>query len=146
MDWEIKSFVGVGPISFGMTPAEVEDVLGPPEDVDEDGVRLTEYRDIDVPIVRYEDGKVAQIEAFYDVKNVSLGDIKIFEDKGKDVMRGLERLNGGAEISVGIVLFRNIGLTAGRLDEGVTGEHSVCAFRKGMWDGDNDFKPISFVV
>jgi hypothetical protein len=144
MDWEIRSFIGMGPIKFDMTPDEVAGILGPPEDIDEHGVSLAEYRELDVPIVRYKNGLVAQIEAFYDVKNVTLGEVKPFSDNGRKVMRRLEELNGGAEISVGIVLFRNIGLTTGRLDESVTGEHSICAFRKGLWDDDKDFKPVSF--
>jgi hypothetical protein len=144
MDWEIVSFVGMGPIKFGMTPDVVAKILGSPEDVEEGKSSIAEFRELDEPIVRYKDGVVAQIEAFYDVKNVRLRGINLFSDNGKEVMRQLEDLNGGAEICVGIVLFRNIGLTAGRLDEGVSGEHSVCAFRRGHWDDDQDFKPVTF--
>jgi hypothetical protein len=144
MNWRIESFGGMGPIKFDMTREQVAEILGPPEDIDEDGANLAEYRELDVPVVRYKDGLVAQIEAFYDVKDVSIGDVQLFSGNGRNAMRRLEELNGGAEISVGIVLFRNLGLTTGRLDEGVTGEHSVCAFRRGLWDGDKDFKQISF--
>ena len=137
-------FVGMGPIEFGMTPDAVAQIIGAPLRSRQRGENLRETRAVEVPIIRFIGGEVSEIEAFYDVKNVHLGDINFFEDNGLDVMRKLEALNRIAEINVGIVLFRSVGLTAGRLDEAVTGEHSVTAFRKGLWDNDKDFKPISF--
>jgi len=144
MEWKITPFIGMGPIKFGMTPSEVLEILGSPEDTDVEG-GLTEYRALDMPIIRYKDNKVTQIEAFYDVKNVTLGDVNIFDDDGLQVMRTLETKNGGAKIDVGITIFENLGITAGRLDEDVPGEHSVTAFSKGYWDNDmEDFTDISF--
>ena len=61
-------------------------------------------------------------------------------------MRSLEAMNGGAKINVGAVLFANIGIMTGRLDEEPRGNHSVTAFRQGLWDDQLDkFKPISFL-
>ena len=145
MEWNIVPYVGMGPIKFGMNPDEVSEILGAPKRVRTSGNSLRESRGLEMPIIRYKDNKVTQIEAFYDVKNVTLGDVNIFGDDGLQVMQTLETKNGGAKIDVGITIFENLGITAGRLDEDVPGEHSITAFCKGYWDNDmEDFTDISF--
>lgn len=149
MDWEIVSFVGMGPIRFGMTPSEVEAVLGLPlavDDDDDDPSYRKEVREIDVPTVTYEDNKVAEIEAFDSVKNVRISVVNLFEQAGPTVLKNLETLNKGALTNVGIVLFENLGITTGRLDSDVALERSVTAFKKGHWDDSmKQFKKISFI-
>jgi hypothetical protein len=134
----------MGPIKFGMTPEDVQLIIGRPIKIRKSGNILRETRELNVPIIRYTDGGVSEIEAFYDVSNVSFEEIPIFKGAGRDVLSYLENRNGEAKIDVGIVLFGKLGITIGRIDEDVPGEHSVCAFRKGLWDDDKDFKPISF--
>jgi hypothetical protein len=145
MDWEIVSFEGVGPIKFGMTPGEVEKLLGKPLAADEDDHYRKEVRTVDVPSVTYEDNAVVEIEAFSEVKNVLLDKIRLFQDPPLDVLRQLEELNKGARINVGVLLFENLGIATGRLDSRVPLEHSVTAFRKGYWDtSSHRFTQISF--
>ena len=44
-----------------------------------------------------------------------------------------------------LLLFDQIGLTTGRLDEGARTAHSVTAFSPGTWDNNiSDFEMISF--
>ena len=145
MDWNIEPFIGMGPVKFGMSPSEVSEILGPPEDIDADGDDLCEYRAIDMPIINYRNDAVTEIEVFYDVKNVTFEDVNIFEDDGLDVLRKLELKNAGAKTYVGAIMFESLGIAAGRLDEDVPGEHSVTAFCKGLWDkGLEKFEKISF--
>jgi hypothetical protein len=137
MTWLIDSFTGIGPIKFGMAPEDVATHIGAP-DRSRRGIRpgsFSEHRGTKAPIVRYRENRVSEIEAFYDVGVVMFRGISIFEKNGLDVLRGLEELNGGAAISVGIILFDKLGLTAGRLDESSRTEHSVTAFAAGTWDG-----------
>ena len=147
MTWEILSFKGMGPIRFGMTPADVEAILGAP-DRSRKGFRpgvLNEYRSTRAPIVTYRNGGVSEIQAFRDLPGVSFDDIDLFGAPGIDVLRRLEAKNGVAMISTGIVLFDRLGMTTGRLDEGVEEEHSVTAFARGLWDDKlSKFEPISF--
>ncbi|WJH38385.1 hypothetical protein N7E02_07015 (plasmid) [Aliirhizobium terrae] len=147
MDWEIIPFEGMGPIRFGMSPEQVSGLIGEPEsEDDEDDGSLREYRSVELPIISYENGHVSEIEAFYDVKGVSFRTRDIFSGNGLETMQFLERENGGAEINVGIVLYDNIGITCGRLDEGARGDHSVTAFARGLWDESRPrFKQISFL-
>ncbi|WP_152047105.1 hypothetical protein [Aureimonas psammosilenae] len=106
---------------------------------------FTEFREKKAPIVRYRDGRVSELEGFYDLPKVSFRGIRIFEEDGADVLRKLEALNGSAEISVGIVLFDTLGVTTGRMDEEARTDHSITAFAGGLWDEKRSkFSKISF--
>ena len=133
--------------SLWMTPKDVAIALGAP-DRSRRGLRpgsFSEHRGPRAPIVRYRDNLVREIEAFYDLGLVKFRGITLFQTDGKQVLRQLETLNGGAMISVGTVLFDRIGLTTGRLDEGARTAHSVTAFSPGTWDNNiSDFEMISF--
>ena len=148
MEWEIKSFIGMGPLRLGMQPQETSAIVGPPDSTRK-GIRsgaFSEFREVQTPVLRYRDGSLSEIEAFYDVANVSFRGIRIFEERGIDVLRQLETLNGSALISVGIVLFENLGLSVGRLDEKVREQHSITAFKQGLWDEKlPKFEKISFL-
>jgi hypothetical protein len=148
MDWEIISFVGMGPVKFGMSPAEVEAILGKAlavdDDEDDSGYRK-EVREINLPTVTYEDGTVAEIEAFSNTRKLRFKDIVFFEDAGLSVLRRLEDLNGGARSNVGVVLFDKLGITTGLFDNSAPLENSVTAFRRGHWDDNvGRFKSVSF--
>lgn len=147
IDWGIQSFQGMGPISFGIFADEVQRVVGYAA-VSRKGLRpgsFSELREVSIPIVRYKDGKVSEIEAFPEVPNVSLRGISIFSKSGTVVLRELETLNQGALHSVGIVVFSNSGVSIGRLDEKVPEQHSITAFAPGLWDKKiNSLEKISF--
>ncbi|MUO42187.1 MULTISPECIES: hypothetical protein [Rhizobium/Agrobacterium group] len=147
MDWEIFPFERMGPIRFGMTAEEVSAIVGAP-DRSSRGLRpgsFNEQRGTKAPIVRYRENRVREIEAFYDLENVTLRGVQIFQGNGIDVLRQLEEMNGGASLSVGIVLFENIGVTTGRLDEEPRTGHSITAFATGTWNGlTDDFTAITF--
>jgi len=147
MEWEIVAFEGVGPIRFGMTQEEVAALVGAP-DRSRRGLRpgsFNEFRGTKAPIVRYNENRVREVEAFYDLESVTFQGMSVFETDGTAFLRHLEELNGGARVSVGVILFDKLGLTTGRLDEGPRTGHSVIAFAAGLWDEKmGDFESISF--
>lgn len=145
MEWEIFPFSGVGPIKFGMTPKEVEAIIGRADSFDQDIDYIREYRDIDLPIISYDKNFVTEIEAFYDVKRVIFKSRMIFEEPGRSILQFLEQENGGAVYNVGVVLFNSIGITTGRLDQSSPGDWSITAFSQGLWDDRiSRFKKITF--
>jgi hypothetical protein len=147
MDWEIMPFVGIGPIKFGMTVDQVSTILGKTDDADSyrDG-HLREIRDVDQPIITYQDNQTAEIEAFYDMKDVSFEGNYIFRDDPLKVLRYLEGRNNGVLEHLGTLLFNNLGIALGRIDESVVEEHNLSIYRKGAWDERiGNFKPISFL-
>ena len=145
MKWDIRSFDGMGPIRFGMTQREVAELLGPPE---ASRKLQTTYRDLRCDCgltITYRDAVVSSIEAFYNLEGVVFRGVRIFHDDPLFVLRFLEEANGGCLHCVGSLLFENIGLTAGCLDDPAREQHSVVAFAKGLWDSHKDgMEPISF--
>jgi hypothetical protein len=76
---------------------------------------------------------------------VSCRGIDLFGEPGMSVMQALEKLNGGALETVGIVVFEKLGITTGRLDQAGRENHSVTAFRQGLWAAKTDeMRAISF--
>jgi hypothetical protein len=145
-EWEILPFIGMGAIRFGMSPAEVAAIVGAPESLDEDHGDLREYRAVELPIVSYENNVVTEIEAFNDMENVIFRGRRIFDEPGLAILQFLEQENNGARMNVGTVLFKDIGVTAGRLDDRTHGDHSITAFAQGLWDDRlARFKEITFV-
>ncbi|RWX81483.1 hypothetical protein EPK99_04120 [Neorhizobium lilium] len=146
MEWEITPFIGMGPIRLGLSPAEVKAIIGPPESADDDDGYLREYRAVELPIVSYENNVVTEIEASHDVENVTFRGRRIFDEPGLTILQFLEQENGGARWNVGTLLFKDIGITSGRLDEGACGDHSVTAFSQGLWDDRiGRFKELTFL-
>lgn len=146
MEWEIFPFLGVGPIKFGMSPKEVESVIGRADSFDQDIGYIREYRHTDLPIVSYDHNCVTEIEAFYDVKKIIFKSRLIFEEPGRSILQFLEHENGGAALNVGVVLFNNIGITTGRLDQSSPSDWSITAFSQGLWDDRiSRFKKITFI-
>ena len=116
MLWDIKPFVGLGPVLFGMTEAEVAVLsppLGPVESrfVEQDD-SVNEYRGIDDPNMFYHKEKVRFIAVGPKVRNVIWQGIKVFQMDPETLLQLLEIANGGAEVGLGFVSFRNLGLRA----------------------------------
>jgi hypothetical protein len=133
--WEISRFAGMGPIRLGMSPTQVADIIGEPDAIDEesDGYRR-EFRSEALPVISYQDGQVTEIEAFREVEGVTLAGRAIFGEPGLEIMRFLEEQNGSAMANVGTVLFNDIGISCGRLDESPKEDHSITVFVRGLWD------------
>lgn len=110
MEWEIIPFIGMGPIKFGMSPSEVAAVIGLPDSRDVDEMYLREYRATNLPIVSYENDRVTEIEAFYDVENVKFCETNLFDQPGISILSFLETENGGVRINAGQYSSRRLAL------------------------------------
>ena len=113
MIWIIKPFVGLGPISFSMTPEKVAALaeLGPVTARDTvEGGYVNEFRGIDIPNLTYLDATLIAIGASRRVKDVVWNNIDVFASKPIDVLQALERANNGASQRFGSVVFEKFGL------------------------------------
>lgn len=116
MSWDIKPFVGMGPVLFGMTEAEVA-ALRPSigtltaRDPQYDGT-ITEHRGLETPSISYFNGKVCYIAAGFQVKGVTWQALDVFQAKPEVLLQALETANGGAEVVFGTIAFRKLGLDA----------------------------------
>lgn len=112
MIWDIKPFVGMGPVLFGMTEQEVDALgLGPltARRVDPDGT-VNEHRGLGIPTVSYKNGTACYLAAGPDVNDVLWQSTNVWLEQPKAVIQALEAANGGAEVGLGNVWFKNLGI------------------------------------
>ncbi len=132
MPINIVGYVGAGPVLFGMTEAQVENLLGPP---------LSAYPAIP------ESGKSAHYESFtvhysYDHKVMEIGfsdDAKVIFD-GIDIFgdpaafRKLILKDGSPYEDYGFIVLLNLGITLGGMHDGNIEQRGATAFARGTWD------------
>ena len=114
MRWDVRPFIGLGPIAFGMTEAEVAQVasvLAPvrARQVDATGI-ITEHRGLEDPSISYKNGKVVYLAVGYLTADVIWADLDIFQRDAKSVLQSFENANGGAEAGLGAISFANLGI------------------------------------
>jgi hypothetical protein len=165
MFWEIKPFVGLGSVLFGMTDAEVA-ALGPTPGpllnrwVEDDGT-VIEYREMDEPTISYCNGRVCFIAAVPKVENVIWQGINVFQLEPKTLLQLLEMANGGARVGLGFVLFENLGLRADgfyfhkerqffRLNSDDQDDRCIALFDHELWHSlaeqpKSRYEPITFI-
>jgi hypothetical protein len=114
MQWDVRPFIGLGPIAFGMTEADVANVSAALAPVrarmtDTTGI-VTEHRGLEDPSVSYRNGKVVYIAVGWQTPNVVWADLDLFQQKTQFVLQLLEEENGRAEIGLGIISFARLGI------------------------------------
>ena len=110
--WDIKPFIGLGPVSFFMTPEQVIAAaeLGEGVTTRQDGIYTNVFGSIYLPNFTCLDGKLIIVGASRRVKGVRWNDIDIFAATPIDVLRALEKANGGAIATFDTVVFEKFGL------------------------------------
>lgn len=158
--WTIQPLVGLGPLRFGMTMADIgltmrgQDVTAL-DDVF-DGSK-NEFRSMDLPVCNYMAGKLHAVDTSPRVANVTLDGADIYALDPHELLVRLERANGGAKVGLGMVLFETIGLnTTGFYDaqddrywaaaSGGSDPRGLGLFTKGAFDSLlAEFLPASFL-
>lgn len=118
LNWDILPNEGIGPVRFGMTPAEVvasHPRIGRPEKTHQefDGSTM-EFRGLNSPRLSYMDGRVRDIDTDFSVPDVRLGDMDIYSSEPRSVMQRLFEMNGHeALIGLGSVFFPHICINTG---------------------------------
>ncbi len=112
MDWIIRPREGMGPLNFGMTPAEVAAAFGgiapARSDPSWDGRTVSEFRSIDLPTCGYTANALTFIGMGPQTPGVRLGDLDVFAGPPRVVLQTLERANNGAIIGLGSVVFETL--------------------------------------
>lgn len=148
MNLEIESFMGVGPLKFGMDASQVAALpeMGPPRKSFPvfDG-SLNEFRTMDLPVCNYVNGELSTVDTTWRTVGVRFKDIDFYNEEPAEVCRKLQRYNGYALLGLGSILFPEIGINIGGflnietmkfVDGGAVDqdERGVAAFRKGAFD------------
>jgi len=132
MEFSIHPYEGASPITFEMTAAAVEALLGPP-----DVVRLNELGERDELrgkiSVRYSsvDNKVVEI-AFVPGVAVSLHGCSLFE--AQDLVDFLLNLDPYPLEFVGFLIFLRLGITVTGFHDQDEAQKAITVFREGRWD------------
>jgi hypothetical protein len=134
----IMSYVGVGPLKFGMTRQEVHQILGEPLSVDKSwySEELTEYWSENGLQLTYSetDERLLEISLYPNLPNVQLNGLKLFEVPGRYAFKVLHDWDNAPLSRTGTSVFLKLGLAAGGFLYDDDDTKSVTAFAKGRWD------------
>ena len=145
--FEILSHVGAGPLRFGMTRKQLEDVLSPPDKTKRTTFRneTQEFRRDNGLQTVYSAAEDTLVEiSFYGNQSVAFEAMDVFQTPGTEVIRRLSEADGKPLETVGILVFLNLGIAmTGFLQEDEPGQKSISVFAKGRWDSEiEDLKPF----
>ncbi len=137
-NYSITSYVGVGPLKFGMKRTDIHNLLGAPlrtrksrfsseltDFWNKNGLQLTFLE---------ADGELVEIGLYPNLPNVDLNGIKLFDEPGNVVMKALRNLDNSPLEKVGVTIFLKLGIAAtGFLNEDGD-QKSVSVFIRGRWN------------
>jgi len=134
----IMSYVGVGPLRFGMTRDEVHQLIGNPLTIDKSGgsEELTEYwSDNGLQLTYSEmDETLLEISLYPNLQNVQLNGLNLFEVPGTQAFKLLHDWDNAPLTIVGVSIFLKLGLAVNGFFHDDDGAKSVTAFAKGRWN------------
>lgn len=134
----ITSYVGVGPLKFGMTRDEVHQILGKPQFSKksrffEESREFWNDNGLQLTFSETGDG-LLEIGLCSNLANVQFNGIKLFEVPGADVFKALHDWDDAPLARTGTSVFLKLGLAVhGFLDDDDS-DKAVAAFIKGRWD------------
>lgn len=153
-DWTIEPYVGAGPLKFGMSPADVAAILGPPESTSEISasfalagqddmaeafrdrtteVRVGADRKTILPKLDYVKGKLVSIDFSPSTRDLELNGTRLFKLKPKERIVQLIESSGTVFQSFNGYIFLDFGLSMASV-ENARSNPTICVFAKGDFD------------
>ena len=152
MNWKIIPYESVGPIRFGMSPDEVEQILGKAEDVQGNPISgkaseklqnkysgyVTEFRIGDgpetiKPTVQYNNSRLVSVEIYDNIKNVGIDDYIIFAHSKIQCLDYFREISKYYAVTLDSLIFLDFGISMS-LDEEWEYSPSINIFAKGEFD------------
>jgi hypothetical protein len=141
-DWVIHPYVGVGQLTFGMTPDEVAAVLGPPHDSEliADMGEIREQREQAALQAVYSADNKRLLELGFSppIAGLEFEGVQLFAVPSDDALRRIIQRDPAPLTDVGFVVFFEFGITMTGFHDGDEAQKAVTVFEKGRWD---DIKP-----
>ena len=141
--YDIRPYEGAGPLAFGMSPAQVHDVIG--EQPHSIGVTKKGERDEDYPSLSAcyaKDSDVLVWLALTSALDVRFQGMNLFT--APDAVARLAEADGAALTGLGFIVFKNLGIALADFDSDQESDRIVQLFQRGRWDGIKSLVP--FVV
>ncbi|MGI0120190.1 hypothetical protein [Zooshikella sp. RANM57] len=134
-------YVGVGPISFGMAPKEVEAVLGRPDSISTSGRNELEEHRGEITI-RYDSETNGVVEiSFGPESGLMLDGVYLYSSS--DLTKYLLSKDPHPVECFGFLLYLNLGIAATGFHDGDEDQKAISVFQKGRWDSMKDnFTPF----
>jgi len=145
-NFEILSHVGVGPLRFGMTPAEVAAQLGAPEISRRNMLKkLSESRGWIATMYEKDTDRLTEVGFSRFFENLTYSGLNIFKDPGQAVLKRLCDEDGKPYQTLGFIVLLNLGVTLTGFHDGNEDQKACTVFAKGTWGIEKDelkpFKP-----
>ncbi|QBP77088.1 hypothetical protein E2K99_19755 [Herbaspirillum huttiense] len=133
---EVIPYVGVDHVRFGMTPAEVAQVWGePPSRAVNFLKQYVEYRG-SVSTTYSSENQLIEIGLSRHCTDARLGNIQIFSPPKRSRLVELLNLDKDAYEDVGIIVFKNLGISVKGFEHSDDDDLAISAFSRGHWDED----------
>ena len=130
----IQPYIGTNAIRFGMTPAEVAQLLGPSEteSTNHQG-KAVEFRSF--MNVAYSDKmQVDHIGFGRQMQEIYLEEINIFSDESRSVLRKLISLDHEVFLYFGGLFFFKLGISLTGFHDNDENNKALALFTRGHWD------------
>lgn len=136
--WEIDPYVSAGALKFGMSPAEVVQILGPEQKIKRSPPHGSRYLfGRDQPIAIFDHQNLVEISFTPDVNEPVLYDQEdLFANSEKSVLQFLWQRTGRSETFeiMGFVIFFPIGIALSGFHDDDPDQKAVVCFAEGRWD------------
>lgn len=137
MPYEIESYLGAGALRFGMSPAQVHDILGNPRFTRSDPGRLREMYGIS-PALTFtgpdKELKLVEIGFAKAAEDVTYRGENLFTGERRATLRKLCDDDRDPREVVGTIVFPNLGISLTGFHTGHEDSLAVTAFAPGRWD------------
>ena len=142
--FEILLHVGVGPLRFGMTPAEVAAQLGPPKISRRNMLKkLSESRGRIATMYEKDTDRLTEVGFSRFVENLTYRGMNIFKDPDQAVLKKLGNEDGKPYQVLGFIVLLNLGITLTGFHDENEDQKACTVFSKGIWGIEKDeLKPF----
>lgn len=140
MSYEISPYVGVGPLRFGMTPAQTLQILGAPRFSRRDAHRLRQMYGLAGPALTFraaagsEEVELAEIGFARTAADIVYRGTNLFTGKRPAVVSLLCSEDPEPKEIAGTLVFARLGITLTGFHSGPEESMAVTAFALGIWD------------
>jgi hypothetical protein len=137
--FDIRPYEGVGPLRFGMTPDEVEQLLGKPNRVKKSffGER-TEHREANGLVATFDKGADKLIEVGFspNIAGLHYANWYLFIGNPRDTLHELAKYDTTIYEMLGFIIMLKLGITLTGFQTGEQSDMAVTVFAMGRWDSD----------
>jgi hypothetical protein len=135
MDWTIKPLVGIGNITFGMSPTEVLSIMGTPSSTTRNGIKerinFDDKLDENVTFL-FENGDLCELGVARRNVLVSIYGFYVFSDPRRTLDELKKRVSVVYERN-GFLIFDDIGITLTGFHDEAEEDQAITVYTMGRW-------------